>query len=305
METLRSLVGDPELFLGTAWRREARVLRPSAPPAQLVTLADLDTALTGGLLRRPYLELVRSGRNLELGDFTTVRSVGEHEFPGYADPDKVLRRVSSGATLLMRNIEHWHPGAAALSGRLSAELGRPVEAFVFVTPPGEQGLSPHRDDADVFVVQLNGSKRWQVHSVPASGEWDAGYAPHPGPAVLETTVEPGQVLYIPRGAPHSAVGQSGGLSVHLSLTVRRPGTEALRAMLVRYLDTELSLPPCPVDEAGLRKTAAELLDHYRDRLGALTPEELCAAVEFGAPDGPGTDTTAAPSLAALAALLDG
>ncbi|MCX5195368.1 cupin domain-containing protein [Streptomyces sp. NBC_00249] len=230
METLRSLVGDPELFLAAAWRREARVLRPSAPPAQLVTLADLDTALTGGLLRRPYLELVRGGQNLELGDFTSARRVGAHDFPGYADPDKVLKRVSSGATLLMRNIDHWHPGAAALSGRLSAELGFPVEAFLFVTPPGEQGLGTHRDDADVFVVQLNGSKRWQVHGVPATGEWDAGYTSHPGPVVLETTVEPGQVLYIPRGAPHSAVGRSGGLSVHLSLTVRPPGTEALRAV---------------------------------------------------------------------------
>ncbi|MFD9308052.1 cupin domain-containing protein [Streptomyces sp. NPDC060048] len=304
METLRSLVGDPEPFLGTAWRREARVLRPGALPAQLVTLADLDAALTGGLLRRPYLELVRGGQNLELDDFTSVRRVGAHEFPGYADPDKVLRRISSGATLLMRNIEHWHPGAAALCDRLSAELGRPVEAFLFVTPPGEQGLGPHRDDADVFVVQLHGSKRWKVHGVPASGEWDAGYTPHPGSVVLETTVEPGQVLYIPRGAPHSAVGRSGGLSVHLSLTVRPPGTEALRAALARHLDSELSLPSRPVDEAGLRGTAGELLDHYRERLGALTPEALCAAVESGVPDGPGTGTVDAPSLAALADVLD-
>ncbi|MFB7469220.1 JmjC domain-containing protein [Streptomyces sp. NPDC056224] len=249
MESLRSLVGDPELFLGTAWRREARALSPSVPPALPVRLADLDAALTGGLLRRPYLEMVRGGRNLELGDFTTPRSVGGHEFPGYADPDKVLRRISSGATLLMRNVEHWHPGAAALAGRLGTELGCPVEAFVFVTPAGEQGLGSHRDDADVFVVQLNGSKRWQVHGVPAGDAWEVGYEPDPGPVVLETTVERGQVLYIPRGAPHSAVGRSGGLSIHLSLTVRRPGT--------------------------------------------------------GAADGPGADTAGAPSLAALAAVLDG
>lgn len=226
MENLRSLVGDPEPFLGTAWRREARVLSPSVPPARLLTPADLDAVLTGGLLRRPYLEMVHGGRNLELGDFTTPRSVGGHEFPGYADPDKVLRRLSSGATLLMRNVEHWHPGAAALADRLGTELGCPVEAFVFVTPAGEQGLGSHRDDADVFVVQLNGSKRWQVHGAPAGDAWEVGYEPDPGPVVLETTVERGQVLYIPRGAPHSAVGRSGGLSVHLSLTVRRPGTGA-------------------------------------------------------------------------------
>ncbi|MFD7836083.1 JmjC domain-containing protein [Streptomyces sp. NPDC059761] len=226
MDTLRSLVGDPEPFLAAAWRREARVLGPGVPYARPVTLADLDAALTGGLLRRPYLEMVHGGRNLELGDFTTPRRVGEHEFPGYADPDKVLRRISAGATLLMRNVEHWHPGVAAFSDHLSAELGRPVEAFVFVTPSGEQGLGSHRDDADVFVVQLHGSKRWQVHGAPGDDAWEVGYAPEPGPVTLETTVERGQVLYIPRGAPHSAVGRSGGLSVHLSLTVRRPGADA-------------------------------------------------------------------------------
>ncbi|MEU2827663.1 cupin domain-containing protein [Streptomyces lavendulae] len=224
MENLSSLVGDPERFLGTVWRREARVLSPSVPPARLLTPADLDAALTGGLLRRPYLEMVRGGRNLEPNDFTTPRSVGGHEFPGYADAGKVLGRLSAGATLLMRNVEHWHPGAAALAERLGTELGCPVEAFAFVTPAGEQGLGSHRDDADVFVVQLNGSKRWQVHGVPADDAWAVGYEPDPGPVVLETAVERGQVLYIPRGAPHSAVGRSGGLSVHLSLTVRRPGT---------------------------------------------------------------------------------
>ncbi|MFD8828739.1 JmjC domain-containing protein [Streptomyces sp. NPDC059605] len=279
MDTLRSLVGEPEPFLTTTWRRRARLLRPPVPSAPPVTLADVDTALASGLLRRPYLELVSRGKNLEPGEYTTARTVGDQVFGGYADPAEVLRRLAAGATLLMRNIEHWHPGAAALTARLGVELGRRVEAFLFLTPPGGQGLGSHRDDADVFVLQLHGSKRWRVHAVPEDGHWRIGYEPDPGPVELESTTSAGEVFYIPRGAPHSAVGHADGLSVHLSLTVRQPGTADLRTALARHLDDGLRLPPRPVGPTELRRAAAELLDHHRRRLADLTPEDLCAAVE--------------------------
>ncbi|MFF7637977.1 JmjC domain-containing protein [Kitasatospora sp. NPDC008050] len=304
METLRSLVGDPAPFLETVWRRHARLLRPPTPPAPPVTLADVDAALASGLLRRPYLELVSSGKPLDQGDYTSARSVMGHDFGGYADTAKVLRQLDAGATLLMRNIEHWHPGAAALTDRLGAELDRRVEAFLFVTPPGRQGLAPHRDDADVFVLQLHGSKRWQVHAAPEDGHWEAAPEPDPGPVRLETTAQAGEVLYIPRGAPHSAVGHTAGLSFHLSLTVRQPGTADLRTALARRLDDGLELPRLPVDRAELRRTAAELLDHYREQLAALTPEDLCAAVETARRPGTGTASPdPARTLTSLAAVL--
>ncbi|MFD8781907.1 JmjC domain-containing protein [Kitasatospora sp. NPDC059599] len=279
METLRSLVGDPAPFLETVWRRRACLLRPPAPLTAPVTLADVDDVLASGLLRIPYLELVAQGKALEQGEYTSAHHLIDRSFRGYADVAKVMRHVDAGATLLMRNIEHWHSGAAALVGRLGAELSRGVEAFLFVTPPGRKGFDSHRDDADVFVLQLHGSKRWQVHAVPADGCWRTGPEPEPGPVQLETTVHAGEVLYVPRGAPHSAVGHSDGLSFHLSLTVRQPGTADLRSALTRRFEDGLDLPPLPVDPAELRRTAAELLDHYRKRLADLTPEELCAAVE--------------------------
>ncbi|MFH9354714.1 JmjC domain-containing protein [Kitasatospora sp. NPDC017646] len=279
METLRSLVGDPAPFLETAWRRRACLLRPPAPLAAPVALADVDDVLASGMLRVPYLELVAQGRTLEQEEYTSARHLIDRSFRGYADAAKVMRHVDAGATLLMRNVEHWHSGVAALAGRLAAELNRGVEAFLFVTPPGRKGFGSHRDDADVLVLQLHGSKRWQVHAIPEDGCWQSGLEPEPGPVQLETTVHAGEVLYVPRGAPHSAVGHTDGLSFHLSLTVRQPGTTDLRSALTRRFEDGLDLPPLPVDPEELRRTAAELLDHYRKRLAELTPEELCASVE--------------------------
>jgi len=37
---------------------------------------------------------------------------------------------------------------------------------VYLTPPGSQGFSPHYDDIDAFVLQLEGSKRWRCYRPP-------------------------------------------------------------------------------------------------------------------------------------------
>jgi hypothetical protein len=38
-----------------------------------------------------------------------------------------------------------------------------VSAHVFLTPPGAQGLRPHRDDHGSLILQLHGSKQWDIH----------------------------------------------------------------------------------------------------------------------------------------------
>ena len=39
-------------------------------------------------------------------------------------------------------------------------------AKVYITPPGCQGFAPHFDNVEVFMLQLEGSKRWQLHKPP-------------------------------------------------------------------------------------------------------------------------------------------
>ena len=48
--------------------------------------------------------------------------------------------------------------------RLAAELGHPVQANSYVTPPSSRGFSAHYDVHDVFVLQLAGRKHWTIHA---------------------------------------------------------------------------------------------------------------------------------------------
>ncbi|MFI7388464.1 JmjC domain-containing protein [Streptomyces sp. NPDC049813] len=265
-------VGDVETFDATYWRREPAVFDTAPPPP--MGLTDIDTALAGGTLRSPHVEMVRAGKEMALKEYTEAREVGARPIVGFADGPAILAHLQKGATLLLRNTEQWHRPTAELVARLADETGRRVEAFFFVTPPGAQGLAVHRDDADVLLLQVAGSKRWTVRSGPPDHHWQAGeVAGDAGPVLLQATVTTGQVLYIPRGYAHSAVGDE-GLSAHVSLTIREIGGAHLTRAVPRLLCEGVRLPARPLDESGLLESAGALLDTARERLAALEPQDL-------------------------------
>ncbi|MGW4383418.1 JmjC domain-containing protein [Kitasatospora sp. NPDC004531] len=274
--TLADLVGDTAAFGELLALRRPEVFRPAAWPAGVSGPAELDEALRGGLLRVPYVEMVRAGKVVPEAEFCTARTVAGRREQGFADPERIERLLADGATLLLPQLDQWHPSVRALAADIALALGRRTEAFVFATGTGRRGLDVHRDDADVLVVQLAGEKEWTVHEAPTDGRWHPGPAPQPGPVALATVLRAGQVLYVPRGAAHAATGHA-GLSVHLSFTVREAGTGGLRGAIGEWLaggDWAETLPQRPATEGELLATAAELLRLGRARLDELTPERL-------------------------------
>jgi ribosomal protein L16 Arg81 hydroxylase len=273
--TLADWVGDVKTFAERQWQREPAVFTPEALASPL-DLDELDEAFDQGLLRTPYLEMVRSDRiTIPPEAYTTSRVVNGVTHHGFADRAKVVALLRSGATLLLRCVDQWHRPTGDLVARLSEELDRRVEAFFFVTPAGGQGLATHRDDADVFVLQAAGRKTWYVHDAPAVADWQLGELPDDehSPRRLHGVLEPGSVLYIPRGFAHRAVGAA-GLSAHLSLTIRDISLQDLRTALEQCLTEGLDLPARPLGEAAIAEACAALLSHVRAKLDSVTPEQV-------------------------------
>jgi lysine-specific demethylase/histidyl-hydroxylase NO66 len=82
-----------------------------------------------------------------------------------------------------------------------------VGANVYLTPKNSQGFAPHWDDIEAFVLQLEGKKRWRVYE-PLEKLPKASSANLTddviGKSVLDVTLEPGDMLYFPRGFIHQA-----------------------------------------------------------------------------------------------------
>ena len=116
-----------------------------------------------------------------------------------------------------------------------------MQANAYVTPPQNQGFSDHYDVHDVFVLQLEGEKRWFVHEPvldsplrdqPWTDRRAAVQRAAAEPPLIEAVLEPGDCLYLPRGFLHAATAL-GGVSTHLTLGVHTWTRYALADMSER------------------------------------------------------------------------
>ncbi|WP_436786035.1 JmjC domain-containing protein [Yinghuangia sp. YIM S10712] len=181
---------DVTAFLRTSWEREALLLGGAATPLveRLFTLEDFEQLACGG---GADLSVVQEGRARPVVAQRADRVPGRH----------VLTAYRSGATLLLSSLATRWPAVGELCRGIELDLlergvlpADPVSANAYLTPPRAQGFDRHQDDHSVLVVQLHGSKRWEVFAPGAQKP----------EALVSATLEPGDVLSIPRGFPHVA-----------------------------------------------------------------------------------------------------
>lgn len=178
--------------------------------------------LTPGLFSRDdfetYLVAVRPDRDeLVVADGGSV----VHEFAADPKPEDVAKAFRSGRTIVLNGIHKRWPSVQQLSRKLSGDLKLRTQVNAYLTPAGSQGFPRHFDDHDVLVIQVEGTKAWRVWSdpvnLPLAGQHQSQrHAEAPGHADMAVTLEPGDVLYLPRGAYHEAEAQD-ETSLHLSV----------------------------------------------------------------------------------------
>ncbi|MFP5282926.1 MAG: cupin domain-containing protein [Actinomycetes bacterium] len=141
--------------------------------------------------------------------------------------DKLVRLFADGATLVLQALHRVWPPVLTFCQQLASELGHPVQANAYVTPPQNQGFSNHYDVHDVFVLQVAGEKQWTIHApvhpAPLRDQpWTDRRAAVERRAreqpLIEAVLRPGDCLYLPRGFLHAAKAL-GGVSTHLTLGV--------------------------------------------------------------------------------------
>ncbi len=208
---LSDLIGDREAFLRDRLFRAPLVAdsqaRRSLPSSEDIWASAL---LTGS--RTPGFRLVRAGDTTGRGGVTRAVGVGNRTLDDMIDANAVIDRYRRGDTVVLQGLQHTDPRLARFVTNLALDLDHPVQVNAYLSPPAEQGLDIHFDYHDVFVIQLSGSKRWRVwdrlaRSVePIRTQYPIAKpdASELGEPLMEFVLEPGRVLYLPRGYPHAA-----------------------------------------------------------------------------------------------------
>ena len=165
------------------------------------------------------------------------------------------QQLDQGATIRLRQPQDRLTKVQALCRALEGEFGSTVGANAYLTAKdGAQGFAAHWDDVDVFILQLEGRKRWRVgacaddvYRLPrvSSEDFDEEALRRLCPHLSEIVLEPGDVLYLPRGFIHSAVTEGLQNSLHLTLSCHRANSWAdlLEAALPSALSEAIASDP--------------------------------------------------------------
>ena len=289
---------SPDEFAATYWGRSPLLSRagelaavggPTEGFSDLLGPAAVDELLSRRGLRTPFLRVARQGTVLPSGRFTGGGGAGA-EIGDQVLDDEVMRLYADGATLVLQGLHRIWPPLIEYAGRLGTELRQPLQVNAYLTPPGSQGFSTHYDTHDVFVLQVDGTKRWRIHPPvlidPLERQaWGAHAeevgATAAGEPALDVVLAPGDALYLPRGWLHSAQAQ-GERSLHITVGIRAltryalveellglaTGDARLRAGLPYGIDV--------TDPAAIEPELAATVEALRDFLATADPADVAA-----------------------------
>lgn len=271
-------------FAKEYWAQRALLSERASDFSDVFSADAVDELVSRRGLRTPFLRVAKDGQTLPERSFTSGAGVGA-TITDQLDDTALWRHFADGATLVLQALQRtWEP-VAQFTERLSDELGHPVQANAYITPPQNRGFDDHYDVHDVFVLQIAGTKRWVIHEPVyadpmrdqpwtdrrAAVEAAAAEAP-----AIDTVLEPGDVLYLPRGWLHAAQAQ-GEVSIHLTLGVHVWTRYALAEQLAQAALASLR------DDPQARATLPLGAESVGEEIAAIR-ERLAAAVEQADPE---------------------
>jgi Cupin superfamily protein len=190
----------------------------------LLTKDDLETIIASTDMRYPAIQLARNGGYFPAEAYTRNVKHGGEFFNGEPDLARVQAEYRTGATVVLPALHRTWVPLKETCAALETEFCHAAHANAYLTPGDSTGFTPHYDTHDVFVAQIAGYKHWRIFEPPlrmphrSQPFTPAGYA-LPAPC-LELDLNPGDVLYLPRGYVHAAsTSKSHSAHVTIGMTV--------------------------------------------------------------------------------------
>ena len=265
----QSILGSlsAEAFLKSYWQKKPLLIRQAIPDFQPPLSADelAGLALEEEVESRIVLEKGEKPWELRRGPFS------ESDFTNLPP---------SHWTLLVQAVDHWVPDVHSLLEGFDFLPSWRLEDIMISYATDGGSVGPHYDHFDVFLIQAEGKRRWQVGPVydtssPKLENTDLHILSEF--EVLEDYVlEPGDMLYLPPGVGHH--GAAEGECMTLSVGFRAPShreilmqyTDFIADQLpesLRYSDSDQTLPTRKgeIDEKALDRLQHILKEHIEDR----------------------------------------
>jgi len=214
---------SPAEFQERYFEREPALWRAVLTKGHAASLEDVDRLLERIELDEQRMQLINHG--LVPQPSYTIDAVEFGERRRRLKKAMFYDQLRSGATLVLNRIESYEPQFKSLCTEVAQLAGLPTTSNAYLSFTGSGSFGKHWDTHDVFAIQLIGRKRWQVFEptwlLPLPQHTSSSFGPHTGALRIDTVLEPGDVLYIPRGWWHEAIPLELA-SFHLSVGAYAP-----------------------------------------------------------------------------------
>lgn len=264
---------SPEIFLRDYWQKKPLLIRAALPdfsdpvsPEELAGLACEEDVESRLVFHRSARWEMRQGPFQE-EDFTSL-------------PDRDW-------TLMVQSVEHWLPELKQLFSPVDFLPGWRLDDLLVSYATTGAGAGPHFDYYDVFIIQGQGSRTWQLGQ-----QCDSNTALDTSSGMKIVTdfsasdsieLHTGDMLYIPPGLAHEGVSLDESLSY--SIGFRAP---SLADMLIGFSDEAASALPEDqryIDPPGLLadkgEISAAVADQLQNKLRELAEDRDALLKWFG------------------------
>ena len=245
--SLQNLLGgmSVEKFLAEHWHKKPLLVRQALPNF-------------GGWLNRESLTELACQDNSEGRLVQFKRGQCQLEY-GPFEPEELQALPKKNWSLLVSGVNHLLPEGDWLLHRFDfLPAARLDDLMVSFAPPGG-GVGPHFDSYDVFLIQGEGRRRWEI-----SAQEDLTTVEGAPLRILKEfrvdqtwELEPGDMLYLPPQLAHNGVALTDCMT--WSVGFRAPKAEEIVNQFLTYLQDKLELPGMYADpDLKRQKHTAEI-----------------------------------------------
>lgn len=227
------------------------------------------------------LQLVMDGDRVSPPDYcapATGRDGGSIMMP---DTDRVRQWLQRGASLLLNDIDQLTPGLKSAAAALETGLGGKVQCNLYCSWKAHPGFGSHYDTHEVFAVHIAGEKVWRIYECPTPDvirhsrfliNDDAFHDRNKGKLTDEVTLQPGDLLYIPRGWYHDALAKSEA-TIHVAMGLTCPiGLDLMGMLFERAVQDPMFRAVVPGHGENGSPATADHLAALGEKLAELTKD---------------------------------
>lgn len=167
---------------------------------------------TIGIWNAQSLRMARDSKMIPAADYCDAEKK--------PDVQKVQRLLADGASLVLNDLDLQAPGLNGifdLARALEDTLEAKAQSNLYSSPRERQAFASHYDSHDVYAVHVEGEKLWRIYEgraeLPIEHPAFKSQSPEEnarakGKVIAEVLMQPGDLLYLPRGQYHDAIAQS-------------------------------------------------------------------------------------------------